>query len=121
MEKKVIRLTEEDLNKVIKESVENIIKENMANEGFWNKLKHLGSNVGNQVGKNIANKYNQAKEWGQNQMNMAKLQDYEDTMRQLHSKIQQMQNKLQQTYHSYAQSGGEKDFNSIIRGQEPTV
>lgn len=39
MENKVVRLTEQDINQIIKESVEKIINENMEQEGFWDNVK----------------------------------------------------------------------------------
>ena len=39
MKNKVVRLTEQDINHIIKESVEKIINENMEQEGFWDNVK----------------------------------------------------------------------------------
>lgn len=47
-----IRITEEELNTLIKESVEQMILENPEDEGFWNQLKQgVKSFVGNGYGK----------------------------------------------------------------------
>ena len=39
MKNRVVRLTEQDINHIIKESVEKIINENMEQEGFWDNVK----------------------------------------------------------------------------------
>lgn len=49
MEKKLIRLTESELNKIIKESVERVISENEMEEGWlgdkWNQAKAAGNTM----------------------------------------------------------------------------
>lgn len=64
MNKNVIRLTEEDLNNIIKESVQQILKENPENEGFWNNLKTGAKtfmNNDNRQGLDLKNRWNAAK------------------------------------------------------------
>jgi hypothetical protein len=49
MEKRIVRLTESDLNKIIKESVERVIAENEMEEGWlsdkWNQAKAAGNTM----------------------------------------------------------------------------
>lgn len=95
MNKKVVRLTESDLNEIIKESVEKILKEGQVNEKFWDGLKGVFNKIGSdtkqgvnkaandinhkvqqgwesgrkmvrQVGDNMAQTYNNAKQGVQN-------------------------------------------------------
>jgi hypothetical protein len=42
MEKRVIKLTESELNQIIEESVRSIIAENMEDEGLWDTMKSFG-------------------------------------------------------------------------------
>ena len=61
MQKKVIRLTEQELKKIVKEAA-NYIMENDVDEGFWDKMKGLGqfsANKTQQFGQNVKNKVNQ--------------------------------------------------------------
>lgn len=61
MQKKVIRLTEQELKKIVKETA-NYIMENDVDEGFWDKMKGLGqfsANKTQQFGQNVKNKVNQ--------------------------------------------------------------
>lgn len=61
MEKKVIRLTEQELKKIIEETT-NYIMENGVEEGFLDKMKGLGqfgANKVQQFGQNIKNKAQQ--------------------------------------------------------------
>lgn len=60
--KNVIRLTEEDLNNIIKESVQQILKENPENEGLWDYFKSMGrqgSNKAQQIGQAAGEKAKQ--------------------------------------------------------------
>lgn len=66
--KQVIRLTESDLNNIIKESVQQILKENPQNEGLWDYFKSMGRQGGNkaqsmgqQVGKQAQQGWNAVK------------------------------------------------------------
>lgn len=61
MEKKVVRLTEQELKNIIQETA-NYIMENGVEEGFWDKMKGLGqfgANKVQQFGQNIKNKAQQ--------------------------------------------------------------
>ena len=53
MKKEIIRMSESDLHKVIKESVEQILKENMEDEGFmdyFNSMRRQGGQKAQQLG-----------------------------------------------------------------------
>ena len=70
MEKKVVRLTEQELKNIIQETA-NYIMENGVEEGFWDKMKGLGqfgANKAQQFGQNVKNK---AQQFGQNVKNKA--------------------------------------------------
>lgn len=62
--KQVVRLSESDLQNIIKESVMEILKENPQNEGLWDYFKSMGRQGGNkaqamgqQVGKQVKQQY----------------------------------------------------------------
>lgn len=62
--KQMVRLTESDLQNIIKESVMEILKENPQNEGLWDYFKSMGRQGGNkaqamgqQVGKQARQQY----------------------------------------------------------------
>ena len=124
MKQNVVRLTEEDLNKVIKESVEKILKENMTNEGFWGSLGKFGGNAGKKFGNSVANKYGQMKQgvqdkYGQMKQNVkpdwqnARQEDAINTMRQLNA-------KLQQAFEVYkANKGTAETIEQAIAQQQP--
>lgn len=66
--KQIVRLTESDLNNIIKESVMEILKENPQNEGLWDYFKSMGRQGGNkaqsmgqQVGKQAQQGWNAVK------------------------------------------------------------
>lgn len=66
--KQVIRLTESELNNIIKESVQQILMENPENEGLWDYFKSMGRQGGNkaqsmgqQVGKQAQQGWNAVK------------------------------------------------------------
>ncbi len=77
MKKQLIRLTEEDLTKIIESTVNRIITENEENEGFWNSLKSFGGqyakkgattaqNFGNKMGTKMRQGYDNVKQNVQN-------------------------------------------------------
>lgn len=66
--KQMVRLTESDLQNIIKESVMEILKENPQNEGLWDYFKSMGRQGGNkaqsmgqQVGKQAQQGWNAVK------------------------------------------------------------
>ena len=66
--KQMVRLTESDLQNIIKESVMQILKENPQNEGLWDYFKSMGRQGGNkaqsmgqQVGKQAQQGWNAVK------------------------------------------------------------
>lgn len=66
--KQMVRLTESDLQNIIKESVMEILKENPQNEGLWDYFKSMGRQGGNkaqsmgqQVGKQARQGWNAVK------------------------------------------------------------
>ena len=72
MKKEIIRMSESDLHKVIKESVEQILKENMEDEGFmdyFNSMRRQGGQKAQQLG-NAAGQ--SARNFGNKMMDKAK-------------------------------------------------
>lgn len=55
MEKKQIRLTEQDLHMLVEDAVVQILKENGVEEGFWSGMKSLMGGVGQKVGNAVQN------------------------------------------------------------------
>ena len=83
MQKKVIRLTEQELKKIVKETA-NYIMENDVDEGFWDKMKGLGqfsANKTQQFGQNVKNKVQQFGQNVKNKVNQfgAEANDYMQT------------------------------------------
>ena len=78
--KRKVRLTESDLNQIIKESVLNILKEEELEEGFFDKLGFLGKSGANAA----SGAYNKAKTAVNNAYNNTKtaVQNYKTQMNQ---------------------------------------
>lgn len=63
---KVVRLSESDLHKVIKNATEQIIRENMENEGFFDAFKGAAKKIGGDVKQGTQNAYGKMKQGVQN-------------------------------------------------------
>ena len=109
--KNVIRLTEEDLNNIIKESVQQILKENPENEGLWGRIKGGVQGVGNAIkgefnkakngvmnaglnneyqGQSVKNRFNSAKNYiSQSAKTGDRKQEFDRFIKQLNDYMQQ--------------------------------
>lgn len=107
-----IKLSEEELKEIIKESVKNILSENeeLLDEAFLDKLSFLGKSAANktkdglnQVKNNVTNKYNQTKnainnyrdqmnQYSQNQDNLKSNTKYQKMTMKLANDIQEFLN-----------------------------
>lgn len=140
MKKQLIRLTEEDLSKIIESTVQRIITENAENEGLWDTVKSFagqyknrGNAMARQIGKNAgermkqgfnatknaaAQKYKAAKEFGNNVK-----QDVKNTWQgaQRDSSMKDMQrafNNFKMAVEKFVNNGGQinPQLNSRISG-----
>ena len=111
MEKKVLKLTEEDLRHIIRESVERVIRENQEEEGLWGRIKGGVQGVGNAIrgefnkakngvmntglnneyqGQSVKNRFNSAKNYiSQSAKTGDRKQEFERFIKQLNGYIEQ--------------------------------
>jgi hypothetical protein len=101
MKKEIIRMSESDLHKVIKESVEQILKENMEDEGFmdyFNSMRRQGGQKAQQLG-NAAGQ--SARNFGNRMVDKAK-QGYNSVANKAQQGYNALTNKAQQGYDALA-------------------
>lgn len=108
MEKNIIRLSEEDLHKMISESVKRIIIENMEDEGFWDAIRGASKKVGNDIS-------NKAQQVGNNMKNAS--QNFKNKMNTVGNNIKQGFNNQVQNVKNYANDVRQAGINASNRAE----
>ena len=115
--KQMVRLTESDLQNIIKESVMQILKENPQNEGLWDYFKSMGRQGGNkaqamgqQVGQQAKQQYNNMAgkaQQGWNAVKGAAQRGYDAASQKVGQGVDAVRGAAQRGYDAAAQKVGQ--------------